>query len=81
MLIRDLVTLAATIRDDGQVNPPTVIDVSQGVTRLFRIQTGERRFWASWLLRKFLPGYTGDGTIPCIIIKSSQASVFRQARE
>ncbi len=39
-LLRDLVNLAMTIRDDGQVNPLTVVDVSQGVTRLFRIETG-----------------------------------------
>src|SRR5215207_1074344 len=45
-LLRDLVNLAITIRDDGQVNPLTVVDVSQGVTRLFRIETGERRYWA-----------------------------------
>jgi hypothetical protein len=80
-LIRDLVTLAVTIRNDGQVNPLTVVDVSQSVTRLFRIETGERRYWASWLLREFLPGYTGDGTVPCIILKPGQASAFRQARE
>src|SRR5690606_24788168 len=29
-LVRDLVNLAITIRDDGQVNPLTVVDVSQG---------------------------------------------------
>ena len=39
-LLRDLVNLAVTIRDDGQVNPLTVVDVSQGATRLFRIETG-----------------------------------------
>ena len=55
----DLVNLAVTIRDDGQVNPLTVVDVSQGVTRLFRIETGERRYWATWLLRDFIPEYTG----------------------
>jgi hypothetical protein len=43
-LLRDLVNLAITIRDDGQVNPLTVVDVSQGVTRLYRIETGERRY-------------------------------------
>jgi hypothetical protein len=46
-LLRDLVNLAVTIRDDGRVNLLTVVDVSQGVTRLFRIETGERRYWAS----------------------------------
>ena len=80
-LLHDLVNLALTIRDDGQVNPLTVVDVSQGVTRLFRIETGERRYWATWLLRDFIPKYNGDGTIPCIIIPEKKSSVFRQARE
>lgn len=80
-LLRDLVNLAVTIRDDGQVNPLTVVDVSQGVTRLYRIETGERRYWASWLLRDFIPGYIGDGMIPCIVIPMERASVFRQAKE
>ncbi len=80
-LLRDLVNLAVTIRDDGQVNPLTVVDVSEGVTRQFRIETGERRYWATWLLRDFIPGYTGDGMIPCIIIPAERASVFRQAKE
>jgi len=79
--LRDLVNLALTIRDDGQVNPVTVVDASEGVTRLYRIETGERRYWASWLLRDFIPGYTGDGMIPCIIIPAHQASPFRQAKE
>ncbi len=81
ILLRDLVTLAVTIRDDGQVNPLTVVDASEGVTRLYRIETGERRYWASWLLRDFIPNYTGDGMIPCIIIPAQQASPFRQAKE
>jgi ParB-like chromosome segregation protein Spo0J len=80
-LLRDLVNLAMTIRDDGQVNPLTVVDVSQGATRLYRIETGERRYWATWLLRDFMPGYEGDGMIPCIVIPAERASVFRQAKE
>jgi hypothetical protein len=80
-LLRDLVNLAVTIRDDGQVNPLTAVDASQGVTRLFRIETGERRYWATWLLRDFMPNYTGDGMIPCIIIPAHRSSVFRQAKE
>jgi hypothetical protein len=80
-LLRDLVNLAVTIRDDGQVNPLTVVDVSQGVTRQFRIETGERRYWATWLLRDFIPNYEGDGMIPCIVIPSERSSVFRQAKE
>jgi ParB-like chromosome segregation protein Spo0J len=80
-LLRDLINLAVTIRDDGQVNPLTVVDCSQGVTQLFRIETGERRYWATWLLMDFLPGYQGDGTIPCIIVPTKRASVFRQAKE
>ncbi|MBL8163799.1 MAG: ParB N-terminal domain-containing protein [Anaerolineae bacterium] len=81
LLLHDLVTLAITIRDDGQVNPLTVVDVSQGVTRLFRIETGERRYWATWLLRDFIPEYSGDGMIPCMVIPATQSSVFRQAKE
>ncbi len=80
-LLHDLVNLAVTIRDDGQVNPLTVVDISQGVTHLFRIETGERRYWATWLLRDFIPNYAGDGTIPCIIIPEKRSSVFRQAKE
>ncbi len=80
-LLRDLVNLAITIRDDGQVNPLTVVDVSQGVMRQFRIETGERRYWATWLLRDFIAGYTGDGMIPCIIIPTESYSPFRQAKE
>ena len=79
--MRDLVNLAVTIRDDGQVNPLTVVDVTQGVTRLYRIETGERRYWATWLLRDFIPGYDSDGMIPCIVIPAEQASPFRQAKE
>jgi hypothetical protein len=80
-LLRDLVNLAVTIRDDGQVNPLTVVDVSEGVTQQFRIETGERRYWATWLLRDFIPHYQGDGMIPCIIVPADLASPFRQAKE
>jgi hypothetical protein len=80
-LLHDLVNLAVTIRDDGQVNPLTVVDISQGVTQQFRIETGERRYWATWLLRDFIAGYEGDGMIPCIIIPAERSSVFRQAKE
>ncbi len=80
-LLRDLVNLAVTICDDGQVNPLTVVDVSEGVSHLYRIETGERRYWATWLLRDFIPNSGSDGTIPCIVIPSKNASVFRQAKE
>jgi len=80
-LVHDLVNLAITIRDDGQVNPTTVVDVSEGVTRQFRIETGERRYWATWLLRDFISGYESDGMIDCIVIPSEKSSVFRQAKE
>jgi hypothetical protein len=51
------------------------------VTQQFRIETGERRYWATWLLRDFIVGYNGDGMIPCIIIPAERSSVFRQAKE
>ncbi|HRL14637.1 MAG TPA: hypothetical protein PKX07_22325, partial [Aggregatilineales bacterium] len=62
-------------------NPLTVVDVTQGVSRMYRIETGERRYWATWLLRSVIEGYTGDGTIPCIVIPVERSSVFRQAKE
>ena len=80
-LLRDLVTLAVTIHDDGQVNPITVVDVTEGVMRQYRIETGERRYWAGWLLRDFIPGYESDGMIDCIVIPAERSSVFRQAKE
>ena len=80
-LLRDLTNLAVTIRDDGQVNPLTVVDASIGVTQRFRIETGERRYWATWLLKDFIPGYQGDGMIPCLIIPQEKESPFRQAKE
>lgn len=80
-LLRELVNLAVTIRDDGQVNPITVIDVTEGVTRLYRIETGERRYWSAWLLRDFLTSYEGDGMIDCIVVPADRSSIFRQAKE
>ena len=71
--LRDLVNLAVTIRDDGQVNPLTVVDVSEGVTRLYRIETGERRYWAAWVLRDFVHGYDSDGMIDCIVIPAEKS--------
>lgn len=79
--LRELVNLAVTIRDDGLVNPLIVVDVSQGVTRLYRIETGERRYWAHWLLRDFIEGYEGDGMVDCIVVPAEASSVFRQAKE
>jgi len=79
--LRDLVNLAVTIRDDGQVNPLTVVDMTEGVTRLYRIETGERRYWATWILRDFIPSYEHDGMIDCIVVPSEKSSIFRQAKE
>lgn len=80
-LLYELMTLALTIRNDGQVNPITVVDVSQAATRMYRIETGERRYWAAWLLRDFLPGFESDGMIDCLVVALDRVSVFRQARE
>jgi len=79
--LRDLVNLAVTIRDDGQVNPLTVVDMTEGVTRLYRIETGERRYWATWILRDFIPSYEHDGMIDGIIVPTEKSSIFRQAKE
>ncbi len=80
-LLRDLVILAFTVHSDGQVNPLTVVEVAHGTGQQYRIETGERRYWATWLLREFLPDLEADGLIPCIIIPQQRASIFRQARE
>ncbi|MCA9891425.1 MAG: ParB N-terminal domain-containing protein [Anaerolineae bacterium] len=80
-LLKELITLAVTIHQDGQVNPITVVDMTQGVTRLYRIETGERRYWAGWLLKDFLQGFESDGMIDCIVVPADRSSVFRQAKE
>ncbi len=80
-LLRDLVSMALTLRDDGLVNALTVVDISEGVMRLYRIETGERRYWAAWLLRDFIPGYESDGMIECRVVSHDRTSVFRQAKE
>jgi hypothetical protein len=47
----------------------------------YRIETGERRYWANYINMEFIPSYQGDGTVPCIILPPGEASVFRQAKE
>jgi hypothetical protein len=79
--LRDLIILAVTIRGDGQVNPLTIIDHTTGAMPRYIIETGERRYWANYIDMEFIPGYQGDGTVPCIILPPGQASVFRQAKE
>jgi hypothetical protein len=81
VLLRDLVQLATTLQDDGQVNPLTVVNISEGVMTQYVIETGERRFWATWLLRDFHPVESHDGKIPCIVVPGEKASPFRQAKE
>lgn len=80
-LLRELIQLASTLQNDGQVNPVTVVNVSQGVMTQYMIETGERRYWATWLLRDFHPAYSHNGKIPCIVVPSDKASPFRQAKE
>jgi hypothetical protein len=79
--LHDLTNLAMTLRSDGQVNPLTIVDCSQGAMPSYRIETGERRYWANYIDMEFIPGYQGDGNVPCIILPPGEASVFRQAKE
>jgi len=79
--LHDLTNLAMTLRSNGQVNPLTIVDCSEGAMPNYRIETGERRYWANYIDMEFIPSYSGDGTVPCIIIPPSDASVFRQAKE
>lgn len=80
-LLHELVTLAVSIRNDGQVNPITVVEVEHNGYPFYRIETGERRYWASYLLNEFFPDYSGDRMIDCVIIPPERYSPFRQARE
>jgi len=79
--LHDLTNLAMTLRSNGQVNPLTIVDCSEGAMPNYRIETGERRYWANYIDMEFIPSYSGDGTVPCIIIPPSDTSVFRQAKE
>ncbi len=79
--LRDLTNLSVTLRSDGQVNPLTIVDRTTGAVPNYVIETGERRYWANYIDMEFVPGYQGDGTIPCIILPPGEASVFRQAKE
>ena len=80
-LVYELVKLTISIRDDGQVNPITVVETEQSGYPIYRIETGERRYWASWLLADFFPAYSGDRMIDCVVIPPQRYSPFRQARE
>jgi len=73
--LRAIVATAATIRHGGQVSPITVSEVDGGSS--YRIETGERRYWAHHWLNTWL----GDGydQIQCLIVPL--ASPWRQAAE
>ncbi len=73
--LRAIVATASTIRHGGQVSPITVSEVDGG--SYYRIETGERRYWAHHWLNTWL----GDGydQIQCIVVP--QASPWRQAAE
>lgn len=73
--LRAIVATAATIRHGGQVSPITVCEVDGG--SYYRIETGERRYWAHHWLNTWL----GDGydQIQCIVVE--RASPWRQAAE
>ena len=79
--LRDLTNLAVTLRSDGQVNPLTIVDRTEGAMPSYMIETGERRYWANYIDMEFIPTYQGDNTVPCIILPPGESSVFRQAKE
>jgi hypothetical protein len=74
-LLRSIVATAATIRHGGQVSPITVVEIDNG--SYYRIETGERRYWAYHWLNTWI----GDGfdQIQCIAVE--QSSPWRQAAE
>lgn len=74
-LLRSIVATAATIRHGGQVSPITVVEVDGG--SYYRIETGERRYWAHQWLNMWLSN--GFDQIQCIVV--DEATPWRQAAE
>ncbi|NDJ75107.1 MAG: ParB N-terminal domain-containing protein [Chloroflexi bacterium] len=74
-LLRAIVSTAATIRYGGQVSPITVSEIESG--NYYRIETGERRYWAHHWLNTWLS--EGFDQIQCIVVE--RASPWRQAAE
>jgi hypothetical protein len=74
-LLRGIVTTAATIRHGGQVNPISVVEIDDG--NYYRIETGERRYWAYHWLNAWL-GNEFD-QIQCVVVQ--HPSPWRQAAE
>jgi hypothetical protein len=72
-MLRSIVATAATIRHGGQVSPITVYEF-QGY---YRIETGERRYWAHHWLNMWLSNDYDQ--IQCIIV--TDPSPWRQAAE
>ncbi len=74
-MLRSIVATAATIRHGGQVSPITVVEMDGG--SYYRIETGERRYWAYHWLNTWI----GDefDQIQCIVVERS--SPWRQAAE
>jgi hypothetical protein len=73
--LRSIVATAATIRHGGQVSPITVAEMDNG--SYYRIETGERRYWAHHWLSIWLAN--GFDQIQCIVVDG--ASPWRQAAE
>jgi len=74
-LLRSIVATAATIRHGGQVSPITVVEVDGG--SYYRIETGERRYWAHHWLNTWVSNSFEQ--IQCLVIP--HASPWRQAAE
>lgn len=74
-LLRSIVATAATIRYGGQVSPITVVEMDGG--SYYRIETGERRYWAHHWLNNWLSD--GYDQIQCIVVDNG--SPWRQAAE
>ena len=72
----ELVDLADSIRQYGLVNPIHIYHPPRQVS-LYRIESGERRYWAHWLLARQDP--TAYGSIRAII--ETEFSVYRQIDE
>lgn len=85
-VLHNLYKFARAINQEGQIYPITVIDRWPEQKQRYIIDTGERRFWANWMLNcnRFSADFnepSHTGTIPCLVIEDTPDNVFRQAQE
>lgn len=74
--IQPFLDLADNLKD-GQVNPISLVELPMGAAHLYRLESGERRFWSTWI--RVIRGQHPDATIKAIV--RPQMSLARQIGE